>query len=374
MTAEVYVFRTDASLEIGTGHVMRCLTLADALKSQGAICKFISREHPGNLINYIQQRGFEVFPLPIAEHGVTVLDEGGPAHTKWLLSSWEKDAEESLQQLANIQVDWLVVDHYALDFRWENRMQGICAQIMVIDDLADRKHECNLLLDQNLGRDKQDYNNLIPLTCELLIGPSYSLLRPEFFALRGYSLQRREKGILQKILITMGGIDKNNATGEILDALENSALPATVHLIIVMGANAPFLKKIQERAVGLRWKTEVLVNTSDMARLMAECDLAIGAAGSTSWERCALGVPTWMMVLADNQKEVASHLERLGVAALIPESRNGMYRFFEKEVNQAVKNPREYLSTYVASASKVCDGRGVYQVIDKLMESKKDVK
>ena len=322
------VFRTDASLQMGSGHVMRCLTLADALKAQGADCHFISREHPGHLLAVIRQRGYEVNSLVAhGQHALTAIKnivnespspQQKPAHADWLGSTWQADAQEAAAILANLQPDWLVVDHYALDQRWEEALAPYYRKLLVIDDLADRPHRCDLLLDQNLGSMPQDYADLVPPHCRLLIGPRFALLRPEFAALRPYSLQRRQgQHALRHVLITMGGVDQFNATGQVLQALKTCVLPADCRVTVVMGLTAPWLQNVWELAAQMHWPTEVVVNVNDMAQRMAESDLAIGAAGSTSWERCCLGLPTLMVVLAENQQLGAQALEAARAARLI---------------------------------------------------------
>jgi UDP-2,4-diacetamido-2,4,6-trideoxy-beta-L-altropyranose hydrolase len=320
-------FRTDASLLIGSGHVMRCLTLADALKAQGAQCHFISRQHPGHMLEVIRQRGYKVNRLvaPIqrvqaAIKSIAISEQNQqenkprnpqqePAHTVWLGSSWQTDGQETATVLASLQPDWLVVDHYALDHRWEAVLQPHCRKLMVIDDLADRPHSCDLLLDQNLGRLPVHYAGLVPVYCQVLTGPHYALLRPEFAALRPYSLKRRQvQPALRQLLITMGGVDQRNATGQVLQALKACALPVDCRITVVMGLTAPWLQNVQELAAQMPWPTEVVVNVNDMAQRMADSDLAIGAAGSSSWERCCLGLPTLMITLAENQQPGAHAL------------------------------------------------------------------
>lgn len=305
------VFRTDASIEIGTGHVMRCLTLANALKAKGVTCEFVCRLHKGNLVDFITDSGFLVHALP----------EGPVApsatHADWLGTSWQQDAAQTQAALNHAKPDWLIVDHYALDAHWETAMHAHCGRKMVIDDLADRPHECDLLLDQNLGRQKADYAALVNSDCHLLIGPSFALLRPEFAALRAQSLSRRRDTGMQNILITMGGVDQNNVTNKVLEALKACALPEDMRLTVVMGLHAPWLAAIREEAKAMPWQTEVKVNVSNMAQLMANSDLAIGAAGSTSWERCCLGLPSITLVLAENQRKIASKLSELGAAYLV---------------------------------------------------------
>jgi len=312
-------FRTDASLQMGSGHVMRCLTLADALKAQGAKCHFISREHPGHLLEVIRQRGHALSELPAGNlMSATANDpKQQPVHTAWLGCDWQTDAQQAGAILAGLQPHWLVVDHYALDGRWEETVALHYRKLLVIDDLADRPHRCDLLLDQNLGRQQEDYAQLVPAHCQVLTGPHYALLRPEFAALRDYSLKRRANPQLKQLLITMGGVDLPNATSQILAALKASPLLADCRLTVVMGATAPWLAQVRELAAQMPWRTEVLVNITDMAQRMADSDLAIGAAGSTSWERCCLGVPTMIVVLAENQQPGALALEAAHAACLL---------------------------------------------------------
>jgi len=307
-------FRVDASLDIGTGHAMRCLTLADALAVSGAECRFICREHPGNLIKQIRSKGYCVRTLPFEADSSEGYGNASPDHAAWLGCHWETDAAQTKAILIDKAPNWLVVDHYALDARWERALQGGYKKLMVIDDLADRPHACDLLLDQNLGREPQDYEALVPAYCQCIIGPKYALLRPEFAALRAYSLQRRQPPDLKRLLITMGGVDQPNATGKVLEALKACALPSDCQITVVMGSAAPWLEPVRVLASSMPWPTEVLVNVSNMAQIMADSDLAIGAAGSTSWERCCLGLPTLLITLAENQRAGAQALHQAGAA------------------------------------------------------------
>ena len=290
----VIFFRTDASLIMGSGHVMRCLTLADALRVQGAQCHFISREHSGHLLEVIRQRGHTVTALPAGNpiSAMTANVVPQPAHAAWLGCDWQTDALQTGAILTDLKPDWLVVDHYALDQRWEEAVTPQCRKLLVIDDLADRAHNCDLLLDQNLGRKSEHYAPLVTAQCQVLTGPQYALLRPEFAALRPYSLQRRQaQPALRQLLITMGGVDQPNATGKVLQALKTCALPQESRITVVMGLTAPWLQNVRELAAQMPWPTEVVISVGDMARRMADSDLAIGAAGSTSWERCCLHLP-----------------------------------------------------------------------------------
>ena len=365
------VFRTDASLQIGTGHVMRCLTLADALAARGGDCQFICREHPGHLIDYIRTKGFIVHSLPVvalADTDVYAIEPGSaspePAYRHWLGATQAQDAEVCTPILAELNPDWLIVDHYALDNRWERALEPHYLQLMAIDDLADRPHVCHVLLDQTFGREIADYNPLVPSACRLLCGSQYALLRPEFAALRPYSLQRRARPALRELLITMGGVDKDNATGQVLHALRTCPLPAGCRITVVMGATAPWLDEVRKQAQDMPWSTRVLVGVSDMAQLMVDSDLAIGAAGATSWERCCLGLPTIMLVLAENQRKVALGLQRAGAARLIDLTQHATIQLKELLV-PFIDAPSELLHMSECAAD-IVDGAGPDAVVQQM--------
>ena len=358
-------FRADASIQIGTGHVMRCLTLAEALKRQGHECLFICREHKGHLGVLIAAKGFSLHLLPAgdeADHKPAGLNWND--HATWLGVTWQQDAEQTRAILSNQTVDWLVVDHYALDICWEQQIAEYAARIMVIDDLADREHQCDLLLDQTFGRSEADYRSLVPDNCELLCGSQYALLRPEFAELRPYSLQRRSQPALRQLLITMGGVDKDNVTGQVLDALRDSELPADCKIVVVMGATAPWLEAVKQQAATLPWQTEVKVGISNMAQLMADSDLAIGAAGATSWERCCLGLPTVMIVLADNQQQIATNLEKIKAAKTIAKSQH--FGTFLPYMLAALVTQPSQLKHMSQAAADILDGHGAAAVIQHL--------
>ncbi|WP_144639582.1 UDP-2,4-diacetamido-2,4,6-trideoxy-beta-L-altropyranose hydrolase [Bordetella genomosp. 13] len=365
-------FRADASLRIGTGHVMRCLTLADALRRAGAHCCFITRAHEGNLIDFIRSRGYDTVVLPLAQDASAAAagSAGEPlvSHADWLGESWQRDAGQTRGALSRAVFDWLVVDHYALDARWERALRGACGGIFVIDDLADRAHDCEVLLDQNLGREAADYASHVDAGCDVLAGPRYVLLREEFAAMRSRSLDRRREPRLRRLLITMGGVDQPNATGAVLDALRDCELPADLSISVVMGLHAPWREQVRAQAATMPWTTEVLVGVKDMATLMADCDLAIGAAGSTSWERCALGLPTFLAVLADNQKSAAQALSLAGAVAVL-ELDEALPPVLKNLFRDLHRNPSA-LAGMACSAAAICDGEGVARVLPKLLRER----
>jgi UDP-2,4-diacetamido-2,4,6-trideoxy-beta-L-altropyranose hydrolase len=329
-------------------------------------CYFISREHPGHLLEVIRQRGHAVTALSAGEPSSARADDSGqqPAHAAWLGCDWLTDARQTGAILASLQPDWLVVDHYALDQRWEEEVATDYLKKLVIDDLADRPHRCDLLLDQNLGRQPEHYARWVPAYCQVLSGPQYALLRPDFAILRPYSLQRRQaQPALRQMLITMGGVDQPNATGQVLQALKTCVLPADCSITVVMGLTAPWLQNVQKLAAQMPWHTEVVVNVNDMAQRMADCDLAIGAAGSTSWERCCLGLPTLMVVLADNQQLGAKSLQEAQAARLI-----GGVSEVATQLPLAVQafTQDHWLMHMSTAASTVTDGQGIEKVLKAL--------
>lgn len=360
------VFRCDASIQIGTGHVMRCLTLADTLAEQGAECYFICREHEGHLLEVIRQRGHQSYSLPLKDDvGKRIKGNIKLAHADWLGATQQEDAQYCIDLLELIKPDWLVIDHYAIDISWERALRLYCKKLMVIDDLADRQHDCDILLDQNYGRDIQDYLELVPKHCRLLCGSKYVLLRPEFAQWRDYSIKRRKEGQLKHLLINLGGVDKDNITTQILKGLENSNLPAHCDITVVMGSTAPWIDDVKKQASIMPWPTKVKTGVSNMAELMANSDLAIGAAGSTSWERCCLGLPTIMLVLADNQQQIATNLEQANAVYVANLSLS-----FNLSISNAIAH---FISSPMAlkemsqASSHTLDGLGATSVIKKMV-------
>lgn len=366
-------FRCDASLDIGTGHVARCLTLAVALRDGGADCRFISRLHAGHLNDRIQGLGFAVTALPASENSVRarknlVEREDGAAHAAWLGCSWEEDAAQSRRILSEFLPDWLVVDHYALDERWETVAKSEGRKVMVIDDLADRRHNCDLLLDQNLGRLPQDYAELVPVGCKVLAGPRYALLRPEFAKLRSYSLERRRDPRIKRLLLAMGGVDQQNATGRVLEALKQCPLPADCKIWVVMGQHAPWLDQVRAQSAAMPWPTEVLVNIEDMAERMADSDFAIGGAGSTSWERCCLGLPAIAFILANNQLENGDAMSS-GKCAVVVSFDGADANKFSQGFNFALNHLQTNHREISLNSATVCDGLGVERVVSIFWEA-----
>ncbi|MEI4233861.1 UDP-2,4-diacetamido-2,4,6-trideoxy-beta-L-altropyranose hydrolase, partial [Roseovarius sp. D22-M7] len=275
--------RADASVEIGTGHVMRCLTLARALRAAGAACRFVTRALPGHMANRIVAAGFDVALLPAPTGPAPTVTDGPPAHAHWAGVAWTQDAAETRAALDTDPPDWLVMDHYAFDARWQAAARPAGTRLIVIDDLGDRSHVCDLLLDQNLGHAAADHDGLVPEGCKRLIGPRYALLRPEFAAARAGALSARAGRGLRHLLVTMGGVDRADATSAVLGALREAPLHEDLRINVIMGSSAPALDRVRAQAEDMPWPTQVAVDVSDMAAAMAAADFAIGAGGGTTW-------------------------------------------------------------------------------------------
>ncbi|MBU1777916.1 MAG: UDP-2,4-diacetamido-2,4,6-trideoxy-beta-L-altropyranose hydrolase, partial [Gammaproteobacteria bacterium] len=232
-------FRVDASSRIGSGHFMRCLTLADALTTRGAQIRFISRNLPIYLRNILDARGYMFAMLDggSAESSIENLQ-----HSHWLETSQASDAANTMQKLSDGVWDWVVVDHYALDVRWESVLRQMVKNIFVIDDLADRKHDCDILLDQNFYPDMfSRYGGKVPAQCRQLLGSRYLLLREEFRQQR--KLVRTRGGRVERLLVVFGGADATNNTGRVLEALANFDY-VFQYVDVVIGAQHPFGKQI----------------------------------------------------------------------------------------------------------------------------------
>jgi UDP-2,4-diacetamido-2,4,6-trideoxy-beta-L-altropyranose hydrolase len=338
---------------------MRCLTLAKALKENGANIEFICRKHEGSITNKIRLSGFNVFELE--EHVEKKYDKK-LLHSHWLGATQQQDSKDCIRILQQTKVDWLIVDHYGIDEDWEKNLTSCCDKLMVIDDLADRKHECDILLDQTFGRQRLDYKNFVLESCTMLLGTQYALLRPEFSQWREYSLKRRQKSQFKQLLINMGGVDVNNITKEILNEISKCDLPNDINIVIIMGSTAPHINSIEVMVRNFPYHVEVRADVHNMAEIMANSDLAIGATGATTWERCCLGLPTIQLVVAENQAFSAKNLGKENIGRLIKDI---------QELGGLLDGMNKWMQKSGQSAAKICDGLGVFRVLNAMERTSK---
>ena len=296
------IIRTDASQQIGLGHLTRCLSLAEGLRDIGANVEFIVRNHVESLNSQIIKKGFKTHLLPNIIS--SSLKKNLKGYEKWLCTKQIIDANETAQIIADWQIDWLIVDHYAIDHNWEKILKPYTKKIMVIDDLANRPHDCDLLLDQNYTHDHGRYNNLLSSDTIQLIGPKYALLRKEF--LENRNILNKTYNEIKRIFIFFGGVDSVNLTTRVLNALLNPNL-TNLKLCVVIGVSNPHSKTIKAQ-VSKHPNAKLYVQVDNMAELMAKSDISLGSGGSATWERMAVGLPSIVITIADNQVDSTKSL------------------------------------------------------------------
>ena len=358
------VFRADASVKMGSGHVMRCLTLAKELKENGAEVIFISRAHDGNLNQLIIRKGFQVieFPKPIGAD-IGEASTNGDDYNDWLGVAEEQDAKETIEAIGGEQSDWLIVDHYSLSEKWEKLVRSYVGNIMVIDDLANRPHDCDLLLDQNWFEDMGGrYGELVPLGCTKLFGPEFALLRPEFAEARKRIKPRLE--VVECVFVFFGGSDPHNLTGMTLRALSK---PGLAHLEVhaVIGENNPHRDEIHE-LVQLRNNTSLHIQVDDIASIMAKADFAIGSGGVNTWERICLGLPSITVGFADNQILLLQRLQQNGFVKNLGRVDEIDEELIQKETAYTINDPL-LLSDQSKKMFDLVNGNGSQMVTGWLM-------
>ncbi len=356
--------RVDASFEMGTGHVMRCLTLSDTMRARGVRCQFISRAHSGNLIELMRQRGYEVTVLPVEPEKyqlAEVAEDPLPVHANWLGCRWERDAEQTLDAVRAIEPDLLVVDHYAIDIRWENVLRPHVGRMMIVDDLADRSHGCDFLLDQNwFGEDMSHrYQGLIPDHCVTMLGPQYALLKPDYAIVR--ALMPPRDGAIGRVLVFIGGSDPTNETGKVIDALAKSEL-AHLFVDVVIGVNHLDLRGINHKAAA-RPATRVHSGLPSLAGWMARADLMISGGGSTSWERMCLGLPAIVISIAANQTATNTAMQAAGYIDFLGESAQVSAEMIVDAIGRCLQEP-ERLRQMSRRCQDLVPGTGAERVCD----------
>lgn len=308
--------RVDASISIGTGHVMRCLTLADALCKRGASVIFLCRLHEGNPCSMLKQRGYEVVELPLRTE---IVADGRLEHSAWLGASQSQDAADCGAAIAEMQaIDWLVVDHYALDAEWEVALRRYVPRVLSIDDLADRNHDCDALLDQNIYNNAESrYVGRVPEKCRLFLGPHYALLREEFD--HALDLRKRaDHAVLRRVLILFGGIDLGNDTLSAIKVVEQLHA-AQLDVDVVVAPRNAHAEEIRKYCAS-RPQFRLHFSPSNLAELMANSDLAIGAGGTTTFERLYLRLPALLKPVSANQEAPLSDMSRMGLFSLFGDS------------------------------------------------------
>lgn len=353
------VFRVDSAVHIGNGHLVRCLTLAKALRENGHLCYFLCRDLPGSLHEKVVEQGFS---LNLLVSVGTEFCSTMPCE-KWLGVQQQEDASECIDALSLLPpMDLLVTDCYALDAVWHGMLRKRASRLLVIDDLANRHYDCDLLLDQTYGRMPELYHYWTKSHTQLLLGTKFALLGREFSKLVPQARERRQKvGIARKILISMGGTDLDNITTRVLDSIEEVAAEFDLQVTVVLGANATHLQEVKSRLFESSISGQLLCGVDNMAELILEHDLAVGAAGTTSWERCCLGLPSIVLTTAENQLSIASQLSKVGAIEYLGEAKTNNIAQVGSLLQLWLREPERY-RRFTEKSWSVCDGLGVDRV------------
>ncbi|MCB2254749.1 UDP-2,4-diacetamido-2,4,6-trideoxy-beta-L-altropyranose hydrolase [Pseudomonas chlororaphis] len=346
------LIRADASPAIGSGHIARCLTLARKLREQGATVAFACRTLPGHALERLLEQGFQAFALPA--HYPHELQGDIEA-----LLPWQADIAALQARLQDQpRFDWVLVDHYGLDAQWQQAARQWAPRIAAIDDLANRRHAVDLLLDQNFSGTPQAYAGLLGSACQTLFGPHFALLREEFDCPPIVIRQRA-----RRVLVNFGGFDAASQTHKAMQALSGLA---GLEVDFVAGADNPAWAQMQRLAAGREdWRLHAY--TRDFFRLMAEADLFIGAGGGTSWERAALGLPTLCISVAGNQEANARQLAEAGMHLYL----GGSEQVSVEQIRQAVVALVDDYPLRQALAQRsrqLVDGQGAARVAAALLE------
>lgn len=341
------VIRTDASQNIGSGHVMRCLVLAEQLKARGFYIQFACLPLIGNMISFIEAKGFAVVSLTPPLDEIQILHDAD--YLGWLQRTESEDAKDFLTHIKNASL--VITDHYAIGKKWQEIVkERLHCKLIAIDDLC-RVHAADLILDQTLGRQVSEYDT----AGKVLAGSDFALLNPRFARLREKAFDKRlsRKGV--RILLSMGGIDRPNATFHALKQLKNKDFNVTV----LLGPKAPHYYGVKS----LSESCERVMHydfCEDMASLMLQSDLAIGAPGTTSWERACLGLPSIIIPLAENQSDIANELVKHKAALRVP------LENIESSLLCSLEQLQRHWSSYYESNLSICDGLGVYRVVEEI--------
>lgn len=350
-------------MAIGTGHLMRCLALGEALFQQGASVQFIGRAHAGHRLDALRDEGFEVAAL--SAPGTPGSQPRSEDYAQWLGVSQERDANETIAALEG-SPDWLVVDHYGLDANWEQELRPHVGHILAVDDLANRPHDCTALLDHNYSPVAEArYADLLPPNATRLLGPAYALLRPE------YAEQRRKLGAhsgrVDRIFVFFGGTDPDNLTGLAVSVLTEPRF-ADVAVDVVVGPNNPHREELEALA-DARQAITLHPPRPHLAELMATADLAIGAGGTTTWERFCLGLPALVVSVAENQRPACEALDADDLIIYLGHH-DRVAASELRETLQVLREDPERLRQHAAAGMRTVDGAGTQRVVEYLTQSR----
>ncbi len=350
--------RVDAGVQIGDGHFLRCLTLANKLKNKNNQIIFISNKLPKHFVEKIKKSNFKIYKI----NGYTHIQEEklGKKIKTQLIHNDLVETKKIIEKYKN-STNWLIIDHYGIDYVWEKNVRTNIEKIIVIDDLANRKHNCDILIDQNFYENMEKrYSKLIPNYCKQFLGPKFSLLRPEFFNARK-NLKRKKQ--FNRILISFGGSDPSNETKKALLAIVD--LRKKYKIDVIVGTNNPNKKQIMKLCSKIS-SCDFYEQVENISKYMKKADLAIGAGGTTTWERCCLGLPTIVTSTSKDQKKIAEDLSKIGCLIYLGVAKKTTKLDYVKILNEIDAKKLEEISK---KCLQLVDGKGVKRTVSKIFQT-----
>lgn len=348
------IIRVDASVFIGSGHVMRCLVLAKQLRNIGYTVVFAQKPQKGDFLHYISQQGFKV--LELNQPKKFIKPSSSDDYLAWLQGSWKDDAKDFI--LKTRSADLIIVDHYGLDAFWEREVSNkLHCKVIAIDDLV-RQHYADLIIDQTYGRKADEYSLKKPNSI-VLAGSEFALVSPEFKGIRDKLDKEKNIDNKKNILVSMGGIDSPNVTIKVLERLAEIK-GKELYITVLLGERSPHYKTIKDFCFNRHNFTHIPFSDG-MADLMSTHHIAIGAPGSTTWERACIGLPSILIPIADNQKFIAKNISQTGAVCLLNIS--DIEENFHDLLSLIFKN----WDSFHQANLRLCDGKGLARVCQHLI-------
>jgi len=363
-----FVIRADIVQHIGIGHAMRCLAFAEWAVDLSIKPILLCKQHNEFINKKINSLGGELVVISPCENTTSGTSY---QHSHWLEGNELDDAELCTNEINKLTLLhdnkaplFIMVDHYALAAPWEKQLEKI-SPVLVVDDLSDRQHDCTWLVDQTFGKTRLDYESVIPARTETFIGSEYALLRKEFTQVQD-KRNSIDLSVSAKVLITLGGVDKNNDTQKIIEYfLAKNGIKTHCQLTVVTSSSNPNIPQL-EAITSCHESIKLIIDSNNMALLMTEHDICIGAAGATSWERCAIGLPTITVIIAENQTNIAENLANKKAIINLGKVTQLTQKMLVKAVEDLINNKKQ-LTNLVINSRKVCDGYGSQRVLVKVI-------
>ena len=377
------LFRLDASKGIGNGHLIRCICLADRLRDIGAKATFLCRAE--------EEDDYDI--LIKSEHKLKLLKNKNSkdvqSYDSWLGVHWEQDAEEvkSFIDCLDDDINLIIVDHYGIDARWHKKLRASCKQIFVIDDLVDRELDCDFLLNSSFSGQVEEYSKLLlNKKCKSFLGPDYALISPKYNHLRSKALIKRKNNTsINEILVFLGSMDPKNYSGLAIEAIQSFQWRTPIEVNCILSSKSPSLELVRKQIVTLeddrddqslldsrasnqyqpefiRPKITLHSDTENMEKFIFDADLCIGSGGNSAWERCVLGLPTFLTSIADNQIRNIQNITEKG-AADFWKSKIDLLDLFKNYIQNTEK-----LKLLEENAFNLCDGQGIERITSSMMK------